>query len=233
MAAGDLSEDQRRFRDVVVNLTGLDPVVVTAWIGAESPWGQTKDDHNYLNIGPGEAFPSAGHAAGRGAALINTQPRYAGLRASRNQSPQAQIEAIIASPWGTTAQPLRRVFDQLADTDPTEDSGGGSWFDLPDLPDLPGPLPDLPDLPAVGNPVDAAKDAAGGVVGGAVDVATSTVGGIADAALEKGFELALGVVFTVAALALIALGLARLTGRDSRAVFDTVTGATGAARAVA
>ena len=113
MGKHDLSEDQARFVAGLAERTGLDPLVVKAWVGSESGWSKTKANHNYLNVGPGESYTSTDQAVGRAGALIGGSPRYQGIRASIPGGPRAQIEAIGKSAWGTDHARLAEVYGNL------------------------------------------------------------------------------------------------------------------------
>lgn len=224
MAAGDLSSDQLRYVDRVASGTRLDRTVVVAWVGAESGWNANKAGHNYLNVGPGETYPSTDQAGARVVGLISASSNYAGIRAAIPAGPAAQIKAIGESPWGTSASVLTSVYQQLAS------KSGGTINITPVVelvPGIPIPLPDSP-LPGIHiplpDPLQKAADAAGNIVGGAAaDVASAVAKAIGPVLLEAG----LGIVFTVAAFAFIAMGVNRLTGAPPKGIFDTVSGAVG------
>lgn len=214
MALGDLSSGQQRFAAAVSAGTGLDPVVVKAWIGSESGWGVTKGNNNYLNVGPGQQFTSVEQAAAKVVQMVNTSPRYAGIRASIAAGPVAQVKAIQDSPWDAGRYGggrLLTVYSQLsgapgADTQPV-------GIDFPDLPKLPSwlggfDLPNLGKLPSLPTPDRAGK---------------AIVASVAEAALPLGLQL----LFTTAALGVIALGLFRLTGQSPKAALGATTGLVG------
>lgn len=94
-----LSAAQQQFVDQVAQGTGLDPSVVAAWVAQESGWGTTEGGSNYLNIGPGYSYPSVSQAAAATVDLITSSPDYAGIAGSAGQSPAEQIAQITASPW--------------------------------------------------------------------------------------------------------------------------------------
>lgn len=219
MATGDLSPDEARYAALVAAGTGLAPQVVTAWIGSESGWGITKAGHNYLNIGPGRTYPSTEHAATAAAALVNSSSHYAGIRAAIPAGGAAQIHAIGASPWGTSAAVLARVYAQL--------TGGAGPAVTPvglRVPGTPIVIPTSPSeaLDAIGDAAGSVLDTAGNVVGAAADPvidAISTGFGVAVDVFLKG---AMSLVFATAAFALIALGLNRLTGVPVKERFGQV-----------
>lgn len=206
MAFGDLSSDQRRYRDRLAGATGLAPLVVSAWIGTESGWGITKAGHNYLNIGPGRQYASVDQAAAAAAVLLG-QPRYAGIRAAIPAGPAAQIKAIGESPWGTIASRLADVYRRLAG------SGPPTLADIADrqVERISGPGPTL-------NPVKAVGEAASGLVGN-----------IAGPILAEILPIGLGLVFAAGALVLIVLGLSRLTGAPAAERFTQLSGLVGGA----
>jgi hypothetical protein len=219
MAVGDLSPDQARFVDLVAGATRLDRKVVVAWVGSESGWGTNKASHNYLNVGPGRTYPSTELAAANTAALVNASQHYGGIRSAIPAGPAAQVKAIGTSPWGTSGALLGQVYGQLTGLAPA------------------GPTA-TPTVENVNLLSDAASDAAkaaaglmfGGPLGGLLANSTLTkgikdltgidlVGGVVSAGLT--------IVFTVAAFALIAMGVNRLTGGGLKSTFDTVSGAVG------
>jgi hypothetical protein len=221
MAAGDLSPDQSSYVDRVASGTGLDRRVVVAWVGTESGWGTNKAGHNYLNVGPGETYPSVAQAAARVVGLIQGNSLYYGIRAAIPAGPGAQVQAIGASPWGTSATLLAQVYSQLTGTTVTA-------------------APAAPVVQDVNYLSDAAKAAAGTVLGGPLGgllAGTSLNKGIKDLTgidVVGGFLTAgLTIVFTVAAFAFIAMGVNRLTGNPVGKVFDTVSGAVGTAAGAA
>lgn len=192
MAFGELSAEQRRYRDRVAARTGLDRDVVTAWIAAESGWQTTKPGHNYLNIGPGRTYPSVNAAADAVAVLVNGSDHYAGIRAARRRSGLHQIRAIGSSPWdagryGGDGSNLERVYRQLVGMDPatppatpidTDDNGGG-------LGDWANPFTPHPSTPRDGW----------------------------DALSDQGLRFMLTGILTVAGLGLVLLGVFMLTRR--------------------
>jgi hypothetical protein len=212
MALGDLSPDQARYVAQLVSATGLDRDVAAAWVGSESGWGVNKSDHNYLNIGPHFHYQSTDQAAGAAASLLRSSHLYSGIRSAISVSPAAQVAAIEASPWdaahyGGSQHRLASLWRQLTG------QGGGvnitgpngvvnTGFDLPGLPGLPGlPLPGLGSL---------TKGIAGAT--GINKLAVQIVSAVGSALLS--------LVFAAGALALIGLGLARLTGNNARDLYD-------------
>jgi hypothetical protein len=207
MSFGDLTDDQQRFASQVAAGTGLSPVVVRSWIGAESGWGVTKPTHNYLNIGPGRAYPSVDDAALATVHLLNSSSNYAGIRAAVARGPEAQVSAIVASPWDAghyardAGNLLERTFGRAAQSVASGELV--SWYDPRDW-------------------IDNAGDVAGDV-GGAVGSAFTgllNLDGIGRQVLVAG----LGLVFTLAALALVVLGLHRLTGVNPSDTFAKAAG---------
>ncbi len=221
MALGDLSTDQQRYRDRLVAGTGLDSRVVTAWIGTESGWGTTKASHNYLNIGPGRTYSSVDQAANAAVSLITSSSRYAGIRSAIPAGPVAQVKAIGASPWGTSASLLGRVYEQLAGTPMTGVTGESTPLTNVGL-RIPGTGVEIP------MPWDIANDTAKAIF--------AAVAKLLGPAFELVAETGLRLVFTIASLGLITLGLNRLTGVALRETFEQTTqivGRAGQARAVA
>lgn len=222
MAAGDLSEDQARFVAGLSERTGLDHTVVVAWVGTESGWSKTKAGHNYLNVGPGETYGSTDQAVARAAALIGGSPRYAGIRAAIPGGPVAQVKAIGASPWGTSASLLQRVYDDVRGrklTGPERNALMDYWTTEREKAGLPPFSPNAPSI--VPNPLDAAKGL-GKVLG-------------LDDLWRQALIVGLGLVFSLAAFGLIALGLSRLTDvspREALGKAQAVTGVAGMARSV-
>lgn len=221
MALGDLSADARRFAASFAAATGLRPDVVVAWVGTESGWGTTKASRNYLNVGPGEAYPSTDAAVARTARLLNESPRYAAIRAAIPAGGPAQVRAIGASAWGTNAALLDQVYRQLQNRP------------LP-LPALATAAPKEPDgvVDRARDVVDRARDVVddaldGGLVDDPAAAVGRTVAGVGGfvgdrlaAVVDDAAAAALTVVFTVAALGLIALGLSRLTARPAGRTLD-------------
>jgi hypothetical protein len=223
MAAGDLSSDQSAYVDRVASGTGLARPVVVAWVGAESGWGITKAGHNYLNVGPGETYPDVTRAAARVVGLINGNNLYAGIRAAIPAGPGAQIQAIGASPWGTSATVLAQVYSHLSGTTVTAAAAAGSTGDIQTV-------------SLIGDVASAAAAGVGTVVAGPIGGLLGLFGG----QLTKGVKdltgidivgglvtAGLTIVFTVAAFAFIAMGVNRLTGGGVKDIFDTVNGAVG------
>lgn len=196
MSAGTLSSDQQRFADQLGSLTHIDPTVITAWIGAESGWDVTKASHNYLNIGPGRAYPSVDAAAGSTAAMINGSKLYTGIRSAVPAGPIATVKAIEASPWDSTHYSggrLANIYTQLAN--------------------VPGPGDPIVATPvglSIPNPITAIGGLAGRI---------GSLFGI-DKWAVSALQIGLQIVMTVAGLGLIALGLSRLTSRDPKGLVE-------------
>lgn len=234
MSAGTLSADQDRYVNRLVAGTGLDRTVAVAWVGAESGWDATKAAHNYLNIGPGRTYASADQGAIAAAALVNSSAHYAGIRAaiSHRAVPAAQIQAIGASPWGTSGTSLANVYGQLT---------GSTGVPLVTnvgihLPGTPITIPTSP-----GEVIDAVQrgaEAAGGIFSplnpaNALDAIGDTLSKTVKLGIELFAQQFLGLLFATAALALIALGLNRLTGVPPSERFGQMAGMAGQAAAVA
>jgi hypothetical protein len=209
MAVGDLSPDQARYAAAVTQRTGLDRDVVVAWIGAESGWAVTKGDHNYLNIGPGRQYQSVDQAAGDAAQLVNSSHYYAGIRSAIPVSPAAQVAAIQASPWDAAhygGHRLMDVFKSVAGGAGVQVSGANGLVATPAGFD---PITAAGNvyLPGLGSIWKGLAKATGTekIVGTAVNTLASAM---------------LSLVFAAAALGLIGLGLARLTGNNAHDMFD-------------
>lgn len=229
MSAGTLSADQQRFRDAVAAATGLDRTVVTAWIGAESGWGVTKEDHNYLNIGPGRVYRSTEQAAAATASLIGTSDRYAGIRSAVPAGPLAQVKAIGSSAWGTIASSLAAIYGQLAQT-PVDTLTATPVAVFDDKLRVPGTGVELP------NPLAWLEGQAGDAVSGATGAVVAGVLSFLGPAFELALETGMRLIFTVAGLALVAMGLNRLTGsslREGYGALNAITGQAGTAAKLA
>lgn len=230
MALGDLSSDQSRFVDLVAQATGLSRDVVVAWVGSESGWGTTKPTHNYLNVGPGESYPSTQLAAARAAALINAGSHYVGIRAAIPAGGGAQVQAIGASPWGTSASLLNNVYGDLT-------AGSPVVKNVNALSDAAKGVAGALGL----GPAASVAGAAGGAVAGAVGDAAGAVGSAVTSGVSEAFtalvpvvlEAGLGLVFTVAAFAFIAMGVNRLTGQGVTKTYNAISGAVGTAAGAA
>ncbi len=202
MPVGDLSTDQARFAARVTAGTGLDPRVVTSWVGTESGWNTYKPSHNYLNIGPGRSYASVDQAADAVIGLVRGSSYYGGIVASAAQGPAAQIDAIGSSKWGTKKQTLSDVFADLTGVRVIKDAGQGAEtvdFTLPGwIPGVGGNTVDTPDLPSPG-------DVLGSISG--------DISKVAGAVTSQVLQGALSLVFTTASIALIGLGVFRLTSK--------------------
>jgi hypothetical protein len=222
MAVGDLSPDQARYAAQVAQRTGLNLDVVVAWIGAESGWGVNKASHNYLNIGPGRQYQSVDQAAGAAAELVNSSAYYTGIRSAIPVSPAAQVAAIQASPWDAGhygGHRLMDVFRSVAGGDGVRVTGANGVVATPVGLPL-NPLSPILSLPGLGDLTKGLAKATGTdkIVGTAVSA-------VAGALLQ--------LVFAAAALALIGLGLARLTGNNAGDIFNRVKSAQEQAATVA
>jgi hypothetical protein len=224
MAVGDLSPDQARYAAQVAQRTGLDLDVVVAWIGAESGWGVNKASHNYLNIGPGRQYQSVDQAAGAAAELVNSSGYYAGIRSAIPVSPAAQVSAIQASPWDLhhyDGHRLMDVFRSVAGGDGVRVTGANGVVATPvGFPVPLNPLSPILSLPGLG---DLSKGLAKAT--GTDKIVGTAVNAVAGALLQ--------LVFAAAALALIGLGLARLTGNNAGDIFNRVKSAQEQAATVA
>jgi hypothetical protein len=214
MAVGQLSADQAAYAAQVASATGLDTDVVRAWIGAESGWGVTKPTHNYLNIGPGRQYPTVDQAATAAAQLVGSSSNYAGIRSAIPAGPAAQVDAIQQSPWDQNHYGGHRLMDTYTSVvgAGTSSSTAAAGAAVPVSVRIPGTnihLPGLGDL----------------TFGAATDVTNRVVAAAGGAML--------GLLFSTAALALIGLGLSRLTGNNARDLFGKAQQTTGQAAQVA
>lgn len=211
MAIGQLSADQAAYAQQVASATGLDADVVRAWIGSESGWGVTKPAHNYLNIGPGRQYSTVDQAATAAAQLLGSSSYYTGIRNAVPAGPVAQVDAIQQSPWDAGHYGGHRLMDVynalVGNGGPAPATGAmpASWT-------IPGTNIHLPGL--------------GDLVGGAAT-------GVADRIVAVAGGALLGMLFTAAALALIGLGLARLTGNNAKDLYGKAQQTVGQASQVA
>jgi hypothetical protein len=239
MSAGTLSVDQERFARTVAELTGLDPVLVRSWVGAESGWGVTKGSHNYLNVTNGgtsrgfAAYPSVDIAASRVAQLLNTSSYYAGIRSAIPAGGLAQAKAIAASPWdaghyGGDGSRLTAVYAELA---------GKPQGELADWNDrIPGSGLVGDALDAIPNPLDLLTNPLGAVGDAAGDALSSALMKVLKPLLQGSMSIGLTMVFLVFALVLIGMGLNRLTGINAGDVVNaggTASTVAGAAKLAA
>jgi len=230
MASGDLSPDQTRYVDIVASATGLARLVVVAWVGSESGWGANKAGHNYLNIGPGRTYSSVEVAAANAAGLVNASDYYKGIRAAIPAGPGAQIQAIGASPWGTSATLLNSVYADLSGTPAVQNVSAVQNVNI--VSDAAGAV-----AGAAGNALGAlgglVSGAVGDVAGAAAEGATSGMKAVVDALAPVLVGAGLTIVFTVAAFALIALGVNHLFGNSAQDIFEQVSGVVGTAAGAA
>lgn len=101
---GDLGPEQKQFVLGVAKHTGLSPRTIGAQARAEESEGaqtEAEGTHNFLNMGPGIRYGSLREGIRETAKNYNTNPLYAGVRATKGQPPAAQVRAIAESPWGT------------------------------------------------------------------------------------------------------------------------------------
>ncbi|HZU18299.1 MAG TPA: hypothetical protein VFD01_17065 [Candidatus Dormibacteraeota bacterium] len=224
MSAGTLSPAQQSYVDVLAGATGLDPDVVTAWVGSESGWGITKPSNNYLNIGPGYNYPDPAQGAEAAARLLNTSGYYSSIRAAVPQGAAAQVAAITASPWDAGhygAGPGNP--GNLAATYASVTGKGGI------LNDVLGFLKNIGGSGLAGPIGMAAADAptVAGAAGAVVNAAKSTFD-----FFSGGWEkVALRLLFVAASLGLVLLGLTRLFPGVTRSIVQTVSAAGRAAAA--
>lgn len=193
-----LTPNRRLFAQQVSRGTGLNELVVQSWVLAEGG-----PDGNPLNIGPGKNYGSPLDAAAAVVRLLHTNAAYAPILRSATNTPQAQIDAIAASPWNggyhASAQThtdyrnlIRGVYQALGGRASSTTSGGG-------LGGVTG---------AVGDAAGAVGDAVGGVFSGPEKWIKDAEGWAANAAVTGLAYLLL----TVAALLLFALGISRALG---------------------
>lgn len=226
MSLGQLSPAAAEYGATLSQLTGLDPAVVVTWLGAEEPWGSVDPTNNYLNIGPGNRYPSPQQGAAAAAALINNSSQYASIKqAAASGDPTAQISAIEASPWDGNAHyggGLGSLYSQVSAALPAQTATltGASWWQyfVPG-----GGITALGG--ALGSTISKGEKAAGHAVSSAVSGALSS----------KGIQKALlTIAFVAAGLGLIVLGLTRIFPGVTRTVTSTIgTIAGGAAKAAA
>lgn len=106
---GDFGPGQKQFIEQTAKETGLNPKTIAIQSIAEEGHGsgspaagyEAEGENNFLNLGPGQHFstPQAG-AAATAANFNNTaSSNYAGVRATKGQSVEAQLAAIQESPW--------------------------------------------------------------------------------------------------------------------------------------
>ena len=185
-----LSNDAEVYRNAVVAATGLDSRLVTAWIACESGWGITKAGHNYLNIGPGRSYPDVATAA-RDVVSTLHNGLYGPVLAA--QGPQAQAEALKASPWDAGHYANGCLDSVLADL-----IGGGGAAPA-------AMLTASRTLPSIPNPIDVGKSLLG-TVSDALDL---------DELLGQVLTVVVTGVFITAAFGIIVLGLNRLTANSA------------------
>lgn len=185
MAVGTLSPDQQTYRDAVAAGTGLDPRVVTAWIGCESPWGLDKPGHNYLNVGPGRDYPDVATAARDAIATVHNGLYPDVLNATTGA---AQAAAIAASRWGTGSC-IERVYDELAGT-----AGTATYASITGT-----------GVSGIVNSLAIGPKALGDIIGGALDL---------DSIFDQVLVVVVSGVFLAAAFGLVILGLNRLTANS-------------------
>src|SRR4051812_34131377 len=89
-----LTKNRQLFAQQVSRGTGLNQTVVESWVLAEGG-----PDGNPLNIGPGKNYGSPIDAAAAVVRLLHTNAAYAPVLRAAVDTPQAQIDAIAASPW--------------------------------------------------------------------------------------------------------------------------------------
>jgi len=203
-----LSADEARYVDLVAAGVPLDRNVVVAWVACESGWGVTKPGHNYLNIGPGRSYPTTDAAAADAVAVAHQANMKIG-----GTTAQTQLQSIIASPWDAG----HYAGGCLADT---YNGLGAGTVQLVGSGPLGTPCLDPTGITCGDGLVGGLGDAAGSLIDwtGLGDVLDSAVNSLGEVLLT----IALGFVFTTAALGLIVLGVTRLTGKPAGEVAGTV-----------
>lgn len=97
-----LTPDAQQFQRLFAQYTGLQPLVIEAWITCESGGGsELAAPYNFLNVGnPSWSFTSPSDAAARTATELNGGANWSGIRiAISTNNGDAEIDAIIQSPW--------------------------------------------------------------------------------------------------------------------------------------
>lgn len=115
MSTPTLSTSAQQFASGVSAGTGIDRNVLTAWVAQESGWNKTKTGFNYLNIGPGRKYASVSEAIKATVSLLKSKT-YQGIQSATGKGPQAQISAIVASPWDAGHYGAAQGENRLADT---------------------------------------------------------------------------------------------------------------------
>jgi hypothetical protein len=113
---GDLGPEQRKFVRGVAKGTHLKPRTIAAQARAEegnAAQTEVEQTHNFLNMGPGIAYPSLKAGVKATVQNYNAAPYYAGVRATRGASAKAQVDAIGASPWGTDPTLIRQTLGEV------------------------------------------------------------------------------------------------------------------------
>ncbi len=224
---GTLSPAQLAYAETLATQTGLAPAVVTTWIGRESGWDVTNASNNYLNIGPGYTFSTPQQGAAAAAQLINTSSYYSGIRqAAASGNPTAQIAAIQSSPWdaghygGTLSADYQDVLSAAGPQGAAAATTTSWWSDI--LGYLGGALSGVPGSSTANGtaPSNPGTDVLSGLSGIATDLNPLTWK-----------KTALQIVFVVAALGLIALGVARMFPGVTRTVTTTLAATAKAAAA--
>lgn len=207
MAAGELSAEQARFVAAVASQTGLQPVLLTAWVACETGWEVTKANHNYLNVGPGRHYTSVDAAATDASQLIRNSPRYAGIRGAIAVGPAAVADAIEKSAWGSNGPCIKSVLGQL---------GGSGAAAVP-----------VAGIPGIDDPGDTGK------FKGPAEGIGEAIEGLIEPIFDEALKVGLGLVLAAGGLGIIALGISRLTGVQARQALQVASTATGTGRLAA
>lgn len=106
---GDFGPAQKQFIEQTAKKTGLNPKTIAIQSIAEEGHGpgspaanyEAEGENNFLNLGPGQHFSTPQEGAAATAANFNNtaSSNYAGVRATKGQSVEAQLAAIQESPW--------------------------------------------------------------------------------------------------------------------------------------
>jgi hypothetical protein len=106
---GDFGPAQKQFIEQTAKETGLNPKTIAIQSIAEEGHGagspaagyEAEGENNFLNLGPGQHFSTPQEGAAATAANFNNtaSSNYAGVRATKGQSVEAQLAAIQESPW--------------------------------------------------------------------------------------------------------------------------------------
>lgn len=191
------------FAQTVAEATGLDPRVVMTWVRAEG--GPATNPLNIMDPATHKprTYSSPGAAAQATAQLLLTDPRYVLVRrAAAYPDPKRQLDAIAASPWDAC---------HYRGTNPDGTCVNASQGSL-----LHGIWATISGAAgAVGGAAGGAAGAVGGLWGGVTGIPGAIEAGVHDVegwAANAALMALAYVLLTVGALALVLLGLNRVTG---------------------